>query len=200
MKYHPLPSSFCRDVLPTLPPQAQVILFCLLRYSGSEKDKAGKIIQLFKPCWPSRETIGRETGLSKNTVRVHCATLSARGIIDFEVIQHKDYHTYKAHFNLSKYIEQDVREARAKSAANEYTEMVKEIVRPDLEKLAQIIDRQEFDFSKLHSELQQWKDFLQYTGKHGRTHYFSAKPGTVSPAFVESEFKKRGLSIVVKAS
>lgn len=72
-------------------------------------------------------------------------------------------------------------------------------VKPDIDKINRRIDKHDFDFSRLHADLQQWRDFLEYSGKYGKTTYFTAKPGAVSPAFVESEFKRHGLSVVVKA-
>ena len=206
------PQSLLEQVIPKLSLSAQAVFWACLQKSGVSYHD-----------YPiSNAEIMRATGIKKSeSVRKAKRDIEKVGIARFlekyvtntDGTRRRDRDIFVPLFDLyeamdkrdGKGLNQDQERNRQavnaakREAAEEATAAAVAAVKPDIDKINRRIDKHDFDFSRLHADLQQWRDFLEYSGKYGKTTYFTAKPGTVSPAFVESEFKRHGLAVVVKA-
>lgn len=208
------PQSLLEQVIPKLSLSAQAVFFACLAKSGVKYHD-----------YPiSNSEIMRATGIkSKESIRKAKRKLEEFGIARFiekfidmrDGTRRRDRDIFVPLFDLYEAMDKrdgkglDAEEERSRQAVNaakrdsveqakQAAEELKEAIKPEFDKINRRIDRQSFDFSKLHAELRQWSKFLEFSGKYGKTNYFTAKPGTVSPAFVEEQFKAHGLSVVVK--
>ena len=205
------PQSLLEQVIPKLSLSAQAVFWACLQKSGVGYHD-----------YPiSNAEIMRATGIKKSeSVRKAKRDLEKVGIARFlekyitnaDGTRRRDRDIFVPLFDLyeamdkrdGKGLDQDAERNRQavnaakREAAEEATAAAVAAVKPDIDKINRRIDKHDFDFSRLHADLQQWRDFLEYSGKYGKTTYFTAKPGAVSPAFVESEFKRHGLAVVVK--
>lgn len=206
------PQSLLEQVLPKLSLPTQAVFWACLQKSG-----------VGYHAYPiSNSEIMRATGIKKSeSVRKAKRKLESAGIVKFiekyvtlsDGKRRRDRDIFVPLFDLYEAMDkrdgkgvdpeternrQAVNAAR-REAAEDAAAAAVAAVKPDIEKINRRIDKHDFDFSRLHSDLQQWREFLEYSGKYGKTTYFTAKPGAVSPAFVESEFKRHGLAVVVKA-
>jgi hypothetical protein len=206
------PQSLLEQVIPKLSLSAQAVFYACLQKSGVG----------YHPYPISNSEIQKLSGLKTiESVRKGKRALEKNGIARFlekyvtngDGTRRRDRDIFVPLFDLyeaidkrdSKGLDQDTERNRQavnaakREAAEEATAAAVAAVKPDIDKINRRIDKHDFDFSRLHADLQQWREFLEYSGKYGKTTYFTAKPGAVSPAFVESEFKRHGLAVVVKA-
>lgn len=205
------PQSLLEQVIPKLSLSAQAVFWACLQKSGVGYHD-----------YPiSNAEIMRATGIKKSeSVRKAKRDLEKVGIARFlekhitntDGTRRRDRDIFVPIFDLyeamdkrdGKGLDQDAERNRQavnaakREAAEEAAAAAVAAVKPDIDKINRRIDKHDFDFSRLHADLQQWSDFLEYSGKYGKTTYFTAKPGAVSPAFVESEFKRHGLAVVIK--
>lgn len=200
-----VPQSLLEQVIPRLSLCAQSVFFACLQKSGVKYHSYGI----------SNSEIMRATGIKKNeSVRKAKREIEASGIARFienfttsaSGERRRDRDIFYPVFDLYEAMDKrdgkgmDADTERDRQAAKQVSKAVADVIKPGLDKLGDKIDKQGFDFSRLHKDLQQWAELLEFTGKYGKTNYFTAKPGTVAPAFVEEQFKKHGLSIVVKSA
>ncbi len=181
MRYHPLPESYCKQFLPTLPPESQVILFCLVGHSGKDKETGKQ----FKRSWPSYSTIGAETGInSETTIRRHIKILSGCEVL-VKKQKRKWLPTVKVH-----YVQTQKRLYNGKwfmAYRNEYEflfdawlelDSQNGVYSPeeDMAKLNHRIDKIQFDTSRLSSELKDLLGIMDFVETVNGFHYFKPKP------------------------
>jgi len=188
MKRYCLPDTFVDEVLPTIPADAQAVLFALLWYSD----------HTLKPVWPSLKTIGWRAGIkSEKTVRAKIRLLEDKKILVRQAVpfgyDSRNGKTYQIlqnvySFNLQFYIEKDITEKRSKpedfTSERAARNIAKQTAHEILEKLP----------AKLHA----WLQHMEYTRQENNVLYFRAKEKNAVPkTFVEDEFRKAGVRIMI---
>lgn len=188
MKRYCLPDTFVDEVLPTIPADAQAVLFALLWYSN----------HTLKPVWPSLKTIGWRAGIkSEKTVRAKIRLLEQKKVIvrqsvpfaydsrngrSFQIMQN----VYT--FNLQYYVEKDIKENLSKPEDFTDEKAVKNIVADTVENI----------LKKLPNHLRPWLQHMEFTRQENKVLYFKPKEKRALPkTHVEEEFRKVGLRIMI---
>jgi hypothetical protein len=194
------PLSLLNQVIPHLSLSAQSVFWACLQVSGVDYH-----------CYEiSTAQIRARTGIKRDeTIRQAKRDIEAAGIAkfisNFEKRDGKTWRTRDTFFpTFDKWEAIDKAECLGIDAETErerqQVKRMKKAVEPELKRINKRLAEHDFSFDSIHESLQSFKELLTYSGKFEGTHYFRAKAGSVSPAFVEEQFKRHGLSIVVKAS
>lgn len=195
-----VPQSLLDQVIPHLSLSAQSVFWACLQVSGVDYH-----------CYEiSTAQIRARTGIKRDeTIRQAKRDIEAAGIAkfisNFENRNGKTWRTRDTFFpTFDKWEAIDKAERLGVDAETErerqQSKRIRDAVQPDIRRIEKRLAQHDFSFDKIHESLKSFQEFLTYSGKFEGTHYFTAKKGTVSPTFVEEQFKKHGLSIVVKAS
>ena len=199
-----LPQSLLNQVIPKLSLSAQSVFWACLQVSGVEYHSYGI----------SSAQITKRTGIKHaETIRKAKREIEESGIAQFienrETRNGKAWRTRDTFFPLfdlweamdkREGIGMDAETERDRQAVKAATRAAEAATEKGFKRIENKLKEHDFSFETIHESLKLYSDFLTYSGKFHGTHYFSAKKGEVSPSFVESQFKKHGLSIVVKAS
>ena len=194
------PQSLLDQVIPHLSLSAQSVFWACLQVSGVDYH-----------CWEiSTAQIRARTGIRRDeTIRQAKRDLESAGIAkfisNFERRDGKTWRTRDTFFpTFDRWEAMDKEKGLGIDQEDEIERQqqkrFRKAIQPDLQRIEKRLAKHDFSFETIHDSLKSFKDFLTYSGKFENTHYFTAKKGEVSPAFVEEQFKKHGLSIVVKAS
>jgi len=188
MKRYCLPDTFVDEVLPTIPADAQAVLFALLWHSN----------HTLKPVWPSLKTIGRRAGIkSEKTVRAKIRLLEQKKIIVRQSVpfgyDSRNGKTYQVtqnvySFNMQFYVEKDISEGLSKPEDFTDEKAVKNIIADTVENI----------LKNLPNHLRPWLQHMEFTRHENKVLYFRAKDKRALPkTHVEEEFRKAGLKILI---